>query len=128
MTITLETEKETRDTFVKEVEKDELELLIRRTTNIEIPKGWELTDEVFKKLDGELVSNGDEWIDSDRWDWNDSYGEMFGELDEYIYEIIELMGFRKRKVKNPNYDPKKETYSFSNQKVIEEWYLPSKGK
>ena len=71
MTITLETEKETRDTFVKEVEKDELELLIRRTTNIEIPKGWELTDEVFKKLDGELVSNGDEWIDSDRWDWNE---------------------------------------------------------
>ena len=124
MSITLQTHKETQSYFHREVEKDELELMIRRTENVVVPNGWELTDEIFNKLDGEHVESGDDFIEPSCWDDEDTDGYMFGELDDYLEDILDLVGFRKRKVDNPKHDPKKGTDNFFNPKKIEEWYLP----
>jgi len=121
-TITLMTTKETSSTFQQEFGKDEIELMIRRNKSVNVPNGWELTDEIFNKMDYNQVSCGDDWVESSYWDENDD--EMFGELEDYEDEILDMVGFRTRKVKNPKYDPNKPTDYF-NTKTDTEWYLPS---
>mgnify|MGYP003631555458 CR=1 FL=1 len=121
-TITLITRKETSSDFQQEFGKDEIELMIRRNKSVNIPNGWELTEEMFNKMNNNHVSCGEDWVESSYWDEDDD--EMFGELDDYQEDILDMVGFRKRKVKNPKYDPKKESGIF-NPKTSIEWYLPS---
>ena len=82
--------KETNGYFHKEIKSD-VEEMIFRNSKVEFPKGYELSDEDFLKLQNQTF-NGDTWVDYDRWYWEDE--DMFGDLEDYEDEILECLGFK----------------------------------